>query len=48
MISFLRFAVLAIGIGMIYSSIKYMFKNKKQDLVMFFSGLFVLFLALVF
>jgi len=48
MISFLRFAVLAIGIGMIYSSVKYMLKNKRQDFVMLFSGLFVLFLSLVF
>lgn len=40
MISFLRFVVLAIGIGMIYSSLKYMLKYKKADFTMFFSGLF--------
>lgn len=48
MISFLRFVVLAIGIGMIYSSLKYMLKYKKADFTMFFSGLFVLFLAFIF
>lgn len=48
MIFFLRFVVLAIGIGMIYSSFKYMLKNKKADFTMFFSGLFVLFLAFIF
>ena len=46
--SFLRLAVLAIGIGLVYSSIKFMIKSKRQDFAMLFSGLFVLLLAIVF
>lgn len=48
MTSFLRFTVLAIGLGLVYSSIKFMIKNKRRDFAMLFSGIFILLLGIVF